>query len=109
AGNALGFRILEHLRYPRMGAQLEAGLAQRDRDHGDVRAALGVRLAAEALAEAAVLAGAELRAVRIGIGTRRIRRWPRERVIAELARGVGEHLARQDRRKRRQRVIALPR
>src|SRR4051794_19005455 len=89
-----------------MGAQLEVRIAHRDRDYGAMRAALGVGFAAEALAIAAILAAAEFRAVRIGVRLRGVGRRPRERVIAGIARGIGEHLACQDRRQRRQRVVA---
>ena len=71
-----------------------------------MRAALGVGFAAEALAIAAILAGAEFRAVRIGVGLRGVGRWPREGVIARVARGVGKHLARQNGCQRRQRIFA---
>ena len=72
-------------------------------------AALGVGFAAEALAIAAILAAAEFRAVRIGIGLRGISRRPRERMIAGIARRVGEHFARQNRRQRRQWIVAYAR
>src|SRR5580692_4533437 len=71
-----------------------------------MRAALGVGFATKALAIAAILAAAELRAVRIGVGLRGVRRRPRERMIAGIARCIGEHFARQDRRQRRQRIVA---
>ncbi len=71
-----------------------------------MRAALGVRLAAEALAIAAILAGAEFRAVLVGVGLRRVRRRPRERMIAEVVRGLAEHHARENLGERRQRIFA---
>src|SRR6202034_1363811 len=71
-----------------------------------VRAALGVGFAAEALAVAAILAASELGSVRVGVRLRGIRRWPRERMIAGIARRTAEHLAREDRRQRRQRIVA---
>src|ERR1044072_10029913 len=89
-----------------MRAQLAVRIFQRDRDHSDVRRVLRVRLAAETLAVAAVLAGAELRAVRVGVGARRIGRRPRERVIPQVLRRGREHLARKDRGEWRQRVFA---
>src|ERR1700722_10606304 len=92
-----------------MGAQLEIRIAHRDRDHRHMWAALGVGLAAKALAIAAILATAEFRAVRIGIGLRGIRRRPRKRMIAGVARRVREHLAGENRRQRRQRIVALAR
>src|SRR6185503_19229575 len=70
------------------------------------RRALGVGLAAEALAIAAILAGAVFRTVRIGVGARSIGLRPRERVVAEVAAGIREHHAGKDRRQRRQRVFA---
>src|SRR6185295_284201 len=73
------------------------------------RCALGVGLAAEALAVTAILAGAVLRPVGVGIGARRIRRRAREWVIAELAGGLGEHHARQDRRQWGERIVARAR
>ena len=87
-------------------AQLEIGIAHRNRDHRHVWAALGIGLTAEALAIAAILAGAEFRAVRIGVGLRGVRRRPRKWMIASVARGVGEHFARQNRRQRRQGIVA---
>src|SRR5262247_1958119 len=92
-----------------MRAQREVRVAHRDRDHRDVRRAFGVRLAAEALAMAAILTGAEFRSVRISIGARSVGGWARERVIAEVARGLVEHLAAQDRGERRQRIFARAR
>jgi hypothetical protein len=71
-----------------------------------MRAALGVGFAAKALAIAAILATAEFRAVRVGIGLRGVRRRPRERMIAGIARCIGEHFTRQNRRQRRQRIVA---
>ena len=59
AGDALAVGILQHLGDPCVGAQLEVGIGERERDDGDVRAAFGIRLAAELLAVAAILAGAE--------------------------------------------------
>src|SRR5215471_15898726 len=89
-----------------MGAQLEVRVAHRDGNDGDVRAALCVRLAAEALAEAAILTGAEPRPVgiRVSAGCVRARTW--ERVIALVFRSLVEHLACQDRREGRQRILA---
>src|SRR5256714_2465049 len=92
-----------------MGAQLELRILQRKWDDGTVRRAFRIGFAAEALAIAAILAGAELRAVRIGVGARRVRRRPRERMIAVVARGGREDLAREDRRERRQRIVARAR
>src|SRR5262245_35501738 len=92
-----------------MGAQREVRIAHRNRDHRDMRRAFGVGFAAEALAVAAILTGAELRPIRIGIGARSIRGRARERVIAKVARGLVEHLAAQNRRQRRQRIVACPR
>src|SRR5215468_1798688 len=89
-----------------MRAQLEVRIAHRNRNDGDVRAALCVRLAAEALAEAAILAGAEPRPVRISVSAGCVRARARERVVAVIPRGLAEHLACQDRRKRRQRILA---
>src|ERR1700733_5632836 len=89
-----------------MRAQLEIRIAHRDRNHRHVRAALGVGFAAEALAIAAILAAAEFGAVRIGVGLRGVRRRARERVIAGIARGIGEHFAGENRRQRRQRIVA---
>ena len=98
--------ILVHLGDPRMRAELEIRVAHGDRDHRHVGAALGIRLAAEALAIAAILASAELRTVRIRIGARRVGGRSRERMIAVVLCRGGEHLARQDRRQRRQRIFA---
>src|SRR3954465_11248717 len=92
-----------------MGAQCEVRIAHRNRDHCDVGRAFGVGFAAEALAMTAILAGAELRAVRIGVGARSVRGWARERVIAEVARGLVEHLAAQNWRQRRQRIFTCAR
>ena len=71
-----------------------------------MRAAFRVRLAAEALAEAAILAGTEPRPVRIRVSAGRVRARPWERVVALILRGLAEHLARQDRREGRQRILA---
>src|SRR6476659_3135222 len=92
-----------------MGAQLEIRILQRDRDNRDVRRAFRVRLAAEALAIAAILARAELRSVRIGVGARGVRRGTRERMIAGVLRGSCEYFACKDWRQRRQRIFARPR
>src|SRR5258705_11488639 len=89
-----------------MGSQREVRIAHRNRDHRYMRRAFGVGFAAEALAMAAILAGAELRAIRIGIGARSVGGRARERVIAEVTRGLVEHLAAQDRGQRRQRIFA---
>src|SRR5262249_54109880 len=97
--------IFVDLGHPGMGAQLEVGIAHRNRNHRDMRAAFGVGLAAEALAEAAILAGAEFRAVGIGVGARRVGCRAREWMVAEALCGRSEHLARQDRRERRQRIL----
>src|SRR5262252_5552070 len=91
-----------------MRAQREIRVTHRNRDHRDMRRAFGVGLAAEALAVAAILAGAELRAIGIGVGARGIRGRAREGVIAEVARRLVEHLAAQDRRERRQRIVTGP-
>src|SRR2546428_3954335 len=74
-----------------------------------MRAALGVRLAAEALAVAAILAGAEARAVGVGVGARGIGAGARKRAIAVGERRRPEHLLREQRRERRQRIVALAR
>src|SRR4029077_19575107 len=60
---------------------------------------------AEALAIAAILAGTELGAVGVCIRLRRICGWARKRVIAGIARGVAEHLARENGRQRRERIF----
>src|SRR5260370_32763983 len=54
---------------------------------------LGIGLAAEALAEAAILALPELHAVGVGVGPRGVGRRPRVGVIAKLGRGLAEQLA----------------
>ena len=92
-----------------MGAQLEVRALHRCRYHRDVRARLRVGLAAEALAEAAVLAAAEGRAVRVGVGARGVRRRARERVVASLGRRLGEQLRGEHALERRQRVFARTR
>src|SRR5256885_7516837 len=92
-----------------MGAQLEVWIFHCDWNDRDVRRAFRVRLAAEALAIAAILTRAELGPVRIGVGAGCIRRWPRERVIAHVLRRVGEHFAGEDRGQRRQRIFARAR
>ena len=105
-GDALAVEVLVDLGDPGMGAQLDIGTGERRRDHRDMRAALGVRLAAEALAVTAILAGAEFRAVLVGVGLRRIRRRPREGMVTKLARGIAEHLAGEYLGERRQRIFA---
>src|SRR5262245_43308848 len=71
-----------------------------------MRRAFRVGLAAEALAMTAILAGTKLRSIRIGVGARGVGGRARERMIAEVARGLVEHLAAQDRREWRQRIFA---
>src|SRR5262245_61124976 len=92
-----------------MRGQLEIRIAYVNRDLCHMWAALGVGFAAEALAIAAILAGAELCSIWIGVRLRRVRRRTRERVIARVARGLAKHLARENGRKRRQCVFALTR
>src|SRR5262245_49882661 len=89
-----------------MRAQLEVRIAHRNRNDRDVRASFRIRLAAEALAEAAILTGAEPRPVgiRVSAGCVRARTW--ERVIALVLRSLAEHLARHDRREGGQRILA---
>ena len=109
AGRLLAGRILEHLGHPGIGAKLHIGIAQRHWDDGDVGAALGVGLAAEALAEAAILALPEFHSIRICVGLRRVRGRPDVRVKAELFRGLREQLAGVVRNQRGQRILARPR
>ncbi len=90
---------------PGIGAQLEGLLLQRRGQHGHVRATLGIGLAAEAFAVAAVLALAELGAVRVGVRLGSVRGRARERVVAHLLRGLGEQLAGQAGLQRRQRIV----
>src|SRR4029077_20589595 len=89
-----------------MRTQLEVRIAHRNRNDGNVRAAFRIRLAAEALAEAAILARAEPRPVGIRVSAGRVRARARERVVALVLRGLAEHLARQDRCEGWQRILA---
>src|SRR5262249_43430523 len=63
------------------------------RHQADVRRCLGVRFAAKARAETAVLAGADLDALGVYVRRAGIARRQRERVIAEFVRGLLEQLA----------------
>src|SRR3954470_22123333 len=89
-----------------MGPQLDIRIAQRYWDHRNMRAAFGVGLASEPLAEAAILAGPELHAVGIGVWPRGIGGRPLGGGIAELGCGLGEQLARVVRFQCRVRVFA---
>src|SRR6266571_597182 len=66
----------------------------------------GLRIA---MAMAAILAGAEARAVGVGVGARGIGAGARKRAIAVGERRRPEHLLREQRRERRQRIVALAR
>src|SRR5258708_6705453 len=92
-----------------MGPQLEIRVAHRDRNYRDVGATLGIGFATKTAAIPAVLASTVFRPVGIGVGERRIRGRPWERMIAVLARGLGEQLAREDRSERRQRIFGRTR
>src|SRR4051812_25754926 len=70
-----------------------------------MRTAFGVRLAAEALAEAAVLARAEFGSIGIGVGARGVRRRARKRIVSHAARGGVEELRGITRLERRQRIF----
>jgi len=101
--------IGQHPGDPGVGAQSEVRALQRQWNDCDVRTALGVEGAAEEATEAAILAGAELRPIGIGVGLGGVRRRTRERRIPKVLRGLREQLARQPRFEWRQRVLALAR
>ena len=90
AGGALAGRIQIDLGHFGFGLRAEIGKAQQCRQHAGLRARLGIIAAAEALAESAIGALAELDAERIGIGLAQIRRGLRKRPVAGLARGFGK-------------------
>src|SRR5262249_37768612 len=100
-------RIELDLRDPRTRAQLEIAIRHRDRDDGDVWAALGVCLAPEPLAVPAVHAGAKPGAVRIGVRARRIRCRTLKRMVAGLScRLLEEHVTVAS-LERRQRILTV--
>src|ERR1700735_3844253 len=84
-------------------------MLQRHGYHRDVRAALGVGLAAEALAETAILALAEPHAVRVYIGLRCVGGRPREGMLAQAARGLADLRRGPPLHQRRQRIVSRPR
>ncbi len=96
-------------RDPGVGFQGEVLVAKGRRDHGDMRAGLGIGLTSEILAEAAILALAELNAVRIGVGAAHVGGGARKRMISELLRRLREHFAGEARLERRVRILARAR
>src|ERR1700735_2713408 len=84
-------------------------MLQRHGYHRDVRTALGVGLAAEALAETAILALAEPHAVRVYIGLRCIGGRARKGMVAQAARGLAELRRGAPLHQRRQWIVSRPR
>src|SRR5258708_23055484 len=86
-----------------MGARphLEVWPVNQDWQDGRLRRCLGVKEAAEALAETAQIAGSEPHAIWVGIWNRAVRRRDREGFVAELRSGPLEQPGHLDRRKRR--------
>ena len=109
AGDFLAAGILQYLGYPTVRAQFKIGVAHGDGNHRMQRAALGVGFAAEALAVAAVLTRAELRAVGVGVSTRGVGGGRGKRIQPHVGGGGAKHLAGQRGLDRRQRVIILTR
>jgi hypothetical protein len=108
-GGLVTCAVFLDLRDPRPSSKLDIWVAERDRDHRDMRAAFRVRFAAKPLAEPAILALPKLHAVRVCIGPGGIgnRLW--EAVISKFLRCLGEKLRAVVRHKRRQRIILCAR
>src|SRR5262249_11045297 len=85
-------------------AEHEVRFADEIRQDGRLRAGFGIITAAEPLAEAAIGAGTETQAERIGVGLREIARRLREWLVAELARGLAEQRMAERLRLRRRRI-----
>ena len=91
AGGALACRASSStLQHFALGLQGEVGLAHQVGQDRGLRAGLGVVAAAELLAEAAIGAGAQLRAQRVGVGLRQVAGRVRKGMVAEARRGLAE-------------------
>ena len=78
--------VVDELLHLREGAQLEFRIGEQRRQDADIGRSLGVGFAAEALAVAAIFAGAKRQAFEIGVDLARIARWRLERMVAEASR-----------------------
>ena len=105
AGGAPAVGRHVHALHVRAGSQFKVGTLHQRRQQRGLRRSLRVHVAAIALAEAAEVAGAELRAMRVGVGPRSIGRGLREGVVAQLARRLLEEHGAVGRCQRRQRVL----
>ncbi len=93
-GDPLGLAVVIEFADISEIADLDARILGQHRQQGGLRAGLGVGLAAEALAMAAILAAAQSYPFRIGIGIGGVRRGRRERVIPQrLGRRAEQHSA----------------
>src|SRR6202142_4384416 len=108
AGRALAGRIQIDPGHFGLGLRAKIRKTQQRRQHAGLRACLGIIAAAEAFAESAIGALAELHAERVGVSLAQIRRRLRERAVAGLARRLGEQRRATTLLERRRRIFRRP-
>src|SRR5215475_15143199 len=111
-GHALRARLCSveiDLHNARVGPHLDVALARSQRDNRKMRTRLGVRLTAEALAIAAIMAGAEGNAIGIEVRLRHVGGRSGKGVIAKTFRRLLEQRSRMSLDHRRAGIVALAR